>query len=48
MKDGGCDKTQEMIDAWNRSVRELWAEEEAKAPQEQVIYIIGEQIQLPL
>lgn len=48
MKDGGCDKTQEMNDAWDRYARELWAEEEAKAPQEQVTYIVGEQIQLPL
>jgi len=48
MKFGGCDKTQEMIDAWEKYTRDLWAESEATAPQEEVVYILGEPPNLPL
>jgi hypothetical protein len=48
MKFGGCDKTQEMNDKWDKYVRDLWVESEATAPQEEVVYILGEPPNLPL
>lgn len=46
MRFGGCDKTQEMIDEWNKYTLALWAEEESKAPQEHSDYIVGDQTSL--